>query len=100
MQEMILARNLMQHCTSRTSVSGLIITLQLKYLNCLKGIFNVPSPTDLIIQIFGKKFSFPPLSSRLGLLFRNKSEVIALLKHLYIHVKLLYIIRFCGLRAS
>lgn len=66
-QEMILARNLMQHCTSRTSVSGLIITLQFKYLNCLKGIFDVPSPTDLIIQILSKKISsFLPFLPGLG----------------------------------
>lgn len=66
-QEMILAHNLMQHCTSRSSVSGLIITLQPKYLNCLKGIFNVQSCSDLIIQIFYKKFScFLPFLAGLG----------------------------------
>lgn len=73
MWEMILAHNLMQHCSSRFSVSGFII-LQPKDLNCVKGIFSVKSHIDLIIQIFCKKL-VSSLFSRLGLLFRSKSAL-------------------------
>lgn len=98
-QEMILAHNLMQHCTSRSSVSGLIITLQPKYLNCLKGIFNVQSCTDLIIQIFCKKFScFLPFLPGLSFCSGLKVHLLTFLKHLCIYIKLFYIIRFCRFR--